>query len=80
MAMRENMIIFLAVWVILAALLSPSPGIFLTVALIGILIVMEIGEFYLPGETKETLRLSAYFLLLIFAFIVAQKVYEVIKG
>ena len=79
MAMRENMIIFLAVWVILAALLSPSLGIFLTVALIGILIVMEIGEFYLSGETKETLRLSAYFLLLIFAFIVAQKVYEVIK-
>ncbi|WP_461863372.1 hypothetical protein [Thermococcus sp.] len=79
MAMRENMIIFLAVWVVLAALLSPSLGIFLTVALIGILIVMEIGEFYLSGETKETLRLSAYFLLLIFAFIVAQKVYEVIK-
>ncbi len=79
MAMRENMVIFLEVWVVLAALLSPSLGIFLTVALIGILIVMEIGEFYLSGETKETLRLSAYFLLLIFAFIVAQKVYEVIK-
>ena len=80
MAMRENMIIFLAVWVVSAALLSPSLNIFLTVALIGILIVMEIGEFYLSGETKETLKLSAYFLLLIFAFIVAQKVYEVIKG
>ena len=78
--MRENMLIFLAIWIILTALLSPSLGIFLTVSLIGILIVLEIGEFYLSKETKEILKMSSYFLLLIFAFIVAQKVYEVIKG
>ncbi len=78
--MRENMLIFLAFWIVLSGLLSPSPSIFLTVALIGILIVLEIGEFYLSKETKEILKISSYFLLLIFAFIVAQKVYEVIKG
>ncbi len=78
--MRENMLIFLAIWIILAALLSPSLSIFLTVSLIGILIVLEIGDFYLSKETKEMLKMSSYFLLLIFAFIVAQKVYEVIKG
>ncbi|GAB6101046.1 hypothetical protein JCM16138_02690 [Thermococcus atlanticus] len=80
MAMRENMLIFLAIWIILAALLSSSLSIFLTVSLIGILIVLEIGDFYLSKETKEMLKMSSYFLLLIFAFIVAQKVYEVIKG
>ncbi len=78
--MRENMLIFLAIWIILAALLSSSLSIFLTVSLIGILIVLEIGDFYLSKETKEMLKMSSYFLLLIFAFIVAQKVYEVIKG
>ena len=79
MAVRENLLLFLAVWMIVSALLSPSTGVFLTVALIGILIVLEVGEFYLPAETKESLKYSAYFLLLIFSFIVARKVYEIIK-
>jgi len=79
MAMRDGLIVFLAVWIVLSAILSPSTQVFLTLALIGILIVLEIGEFYLPGETKESLKLSAYFLLMVFAFIVARKVYEVIK-
>ena len=79
MAMRDGLIVFLAVWVVLSPILSPSTQVFLTLALIGSLIVLEIGEFYLPEETKESLKLSAYFLLMVFAFIVARKVYEVIK-
>ncbi|NJE03861.1 hypothetical protein [Thermococcus sp. MV11] len=79
MAMRENVLLFLAVWIVLSALLSPSTEIFLTVALIGILITLEIGEFYLPRDVKDSLKFSAYLLLLAFAFIVARKVYEVIK-
>ncbi|WP_297498786.1 hypothetical protein [Thermococcus sp.] len=79
MAMRENVLLFLSIWVVVSAILSPSTGVFLTVALIGILIVLEVGEFYLPRETKESLKFSAYLLLLAFAFIVARKVYEVIK-
>ncbi|NJD98870.1 hypothetical protein E3E26_03540 [Thermococcus sp. LS1] len=79
MAMRENVVLFLAVWIVIAALISPSVEIFLTIALIGILITLEIGEFYLPRDVKSSLKLSAYLLLLAFAFIVARKVYEVIK-
>ncbi len=79
MAVRENLILFLAIWLVLSAILSSSPEIFLTIALIGILIVLEIGEFYLPKDVKDSLKLSAYLLLLAFAFIVARKVYEVIK-
>ena len=78
--MRENVLIFLAVWIILGGLLSPSLEIFLTVTLVGILIVLEIGDFYLPKEMKDVLKVSSYFLLLVFAFIVIQKVYGVIKG
>nr|WP_206203550.1 hypothetical protein [Thermococcus sp. M36] len=77
--MRENLVAFLALWIVLSALLSPSVEVFLTVALIGILITLEVGEFHLPREVKDSLRLSVYLLLLAFAFIVARKVYEVIK-
>ncbi|NJF25144.1 hypothetical protein [Thermococcus sp. Bubb.Bath] len=78
MAVSDYLIIFLAVWVVLSAILASSTEVFLTVVLIGILIVLEVGEFYLSGETKEGLKYSAYFLLIVFAFIVAKKVYEVI--
>jgi len=79
MAMRENVVLLLAVWLIVAAFLSPSTEVFLTVALIGILIALEVGEFYLPRDVKDSLKFSAYVLLLVFAFIVARKVYEVLK-
>ena len=79
MAMRENLILFMTLWIILSAILSPSTGIFLTIALIGILITLEVGEFYLPKDVKDSIKFSAYLLLLAFAFIVARRVYEVIK-
>ncbi|AMQ18848.1 hypothetical protein [Thermococcus peptonophilus] len=79
MAMRENLITFFAVWIVVSAIFSPSVEIFLTVALIGILITLELGEFYLSRDVKDSLKLSAYFLLVIFAGIVARKVYEVLK-
>ncbi|NJE62125.1 hypothetical protein [Thermococcus sp. 21S7] len=79
MAMRENVFLFFTIWVVLSALLSPSIEIFLTVVLIGILITLEVGEFYLPRDVKDSLKFSAYLLLLAFAFIVARKVYEVLR-
>lgn len=79
MAMRERVLVFFALWIVIAALLSPSVEVFLTVALIGILITLEVGEFYLPREVRDSLKLSAYLLLLAFAFIVARKVYSIIK-
>ncbi len=79
MAMRENVLLFLAVWTVAAALISPSTGIFLTVELIGVLITLEVGDFYLPRDAKDSLKLAAYLLLLAFAFIVARRVYGVIR-
>ena len=79
MAMRDTILLFLAIWVVVSAILSPSTAVFLTIVLIGILIVLEVGEFYLPRETKDSLKFSAYLLLLAFAFIVSRKVYEIIK-
>ena len=79
MAMRENILLFLALWLIIAALATPSFAVFIVIALIGILITLEIGEFYLPKDVKSSLKLSAYLLLLAFAFIMARKVYEILR-
>ena len=79
MAMRENVVLFLAIWTVAGALISSSTEIFLTVELIGILITLEVGDFYLPRDVKDSLKFSAYLLLLAFAFIVARRVYGIIK-
>jgi len=79
MAMRENVVLFLAIWTVVGALISSSTEIFLTVELIGILITLEVGDFYLPKDVKDSLKFSAYLLLLAFAFIVARRVYGIIK-
>jgi len=79
MVVRTIILIFFALWLIILATLVSSVSIYLTLVLIGILIVLELGDFYLPNSTKETLKISAYFLLMVFAFIVAKKVYEVLK-
>jgi len=80
MAVSDYLILFLGVWIVLSALLAGSPEVFLTVALIGILITLEVGEFYLSGETKEGLKYSSYFLLLVFVVIVILKVYSILKS
>jgi len=74
MALSDYLMLFLALWTVASALLAPSTDIFLTVILIGILIVLEVGEFYLSRETKESLKYSAYFLLLVFVLIIARKI------
>ncbi|ASJ01660.1 hypothetical protein [Thermococcus gorgonarius] len=80
MAVRDYLVIFLGVWIVISAVLSPSTEVFLTVALIGILITLEVGEFYLAEETKEGLKYSAYFLLFVFLVVVVMKVYEILNG
>ena len=79
MDVRETLLLFFALWLFIAAAVVPSVSVYLTVALIGILIVLELGEFYLPKSTKEILKFSAYMLLIVFAFIVARKVHEIVK-
>jgi len=77
-AVRDFIIVFFALWLLLGAVLVPSVSVYLTLVLIGILIVLELGDFYLPNSTKETLKYSAYMLLIVFAFIVARRVWEIV--
>ena len=79
MAVSDYIIFFLALWIVISAIFSPSTNIFLTLVLIGVLIVLEVGEFYLAKETREDLKYSAYFLLLVFSVIVMLKIYGIIR-
>lgn len=79
MDVEDYMLLFLSAWVLISALATSSTSVFLTLTLIGLLITLEVGSLFLSREQKESLKPLVELLLVIFAIIVMNKVYEVLS-
>ncbi len=75
---NNSILFFVAIWAILDALFTHSVDIFFTVLLIGFMICIEIGDFFIDKKSKEILKSMNYVLLVIFAMIVINKVREIL--
>ncbi|MBA2862307.1 hypothetical protein [Methanococcus maripaludis] len=73
------MVIAISLWTIIAAILSPSFDLYITLLLIGTLIFLEIGDFFISKKNKGSLKIIIYILAGIFATVVLNKVYTIIK-
>ncbi|AIU69531.1 hypothetical protein TEU_03740 [Thermococcus eurythermalis] len=80
MDVEDYILLFLSAWVLISALATRSIDVFLTLALIGLLITLEVGGLFLSREQKENLKPLVELLLVIFAIVVMKKVYEVLSG
>ncbi|WP_297502985.1 hypothetical protein [Thermococcus sp.] len=80
MDVEDYMLLFLAVWILLSAIIVGSVDVFLTLTLIGILITLEVGGLFLDREQKEGMKPLVELLILLFTLIVLKKVYEVLSG
>ncbi|HII61045.1 hypothetical protein [Pyrococcus horikoshii] len=80
MDVEDYITLFLSAWIIASALATKSVDVFLTLTLIGLLIVLEVGSLFLSKEQKENIKPLVEILLIVFAIIVAKKVYEVLSG
>ncbi|ASA78627.1 MULTISPECIES: hypothetical protein [Thermococcus] len=80
MDVEDYMLLFLSLWVLIAALAAKSVGVFLTLTLIGLLITIEVGSLFLSREQKESVKPLVELLIVIFAIIVMGKVYSIITG
>lgn len=80
MDVEDYMLLFLALWILLSAVLVGSVDVFLTLTLIGILITLEVGSLFLDREQKEGMKPLVELLILLFTIIVLKKVYEVLSG
>lgn len=80
MDVEDYMLLFLALWILLSAVLVGSVDVFLTLTLIGILITLEVGNLFLDREQKEGMKPLVELLILLFTLIVLKKVYEVLSG
>jgi hypothetical protein len=80
MDVEDYMLLFISLWVTVSALASGSVDVFLTLTLIGLLIVIEVGSLFPSREQKEEIKPVVELLVFIFAVIVLKKVYEVLAG
>jgi len=79
MDVDDAIVLTLAVWVVICLLFVRTVDVFITLLLIGLLIVAEVAGSFIKPETKQSLKPAIYFLLFIFMIIVVKKVMEVLK-
>ena len=70
----------LTFWAALLLLVTPSLELFFVLFLLGLLVARELVEGSAPEEMKEKVDLFVYLFLIIFLWIVAKKVYNILAG
>ena len=78
MDVDDAILLTLAIWVVVC-FLSTSVDVYVTLLLIGLLVVAEVGGNFVKPETKQGLKPAIYFLLFVFLVIVVRKVMEVLS-
>lgn len=80
MQLSEKIALAMLVWVTFALILSFNSGIevFLTLILIGVLVIRELTDSFTPVRTKERIDFFIYTFLVVFAIIVVRRVWEIL--
>ena len=74
------MILALAVWISICIVFVQSLEVMFVLILLGILVLRELTDMYTSNPLKDRVNFFIYTFLMIFAFIVARKVYLIIAG
>lgn len=79
MDVDDAIVLTLAIWVFICTVLVKTIDVYVTLLLIGLLVVAEVAGNFIKPESKQGLKPAIYFLLFIFCIIVVKKVMEVLK-
>ncbi len=79
MDVDDAVVLTLAIWVFICFILVKTIDVYVTLLLIGLLVVAEVAGNFIKPETKQGLKPAIYFLLFIFCIIVVKKVIEVLS-
>ena len=79
MDVDDAVVLTLAIWVFICSILVKTIDVYITLLLIGLLVVAEVAGNFIKPETKQGLKPAIYFLLLIFCIIIVKKVIEVLS-
>jgi len=75
----DVIILTLAIWVFICTILVKTIDVYVTLLLIGLLVIAEVASNFIKPETKQGLKPAIYFLLFVFFVIVIRKVMEVLS-
>lgn len=80
MQLPEKMVLATLVWVAFALAISINSGleVFLTLILIGVLVVRELADSFTTVRVKERIDFIIYAFLFVFAVIVVRRVWEIL--
>ena len=79
MDVDDAIILTLAIWVAICSLLVKTIDVYVTLLLIGLLVVAEVAGIFIKPETNLGLKPAIYFLLFVFLVIVVRKVMEILS-
>ena len=79
MDVDDAIILTLSIWVVICSLLVKTIDVYVTLLLIGLLVVAEVAGNFIKPETKQGLKPAIYFLLFVFLVIVVRKVMEILS-
>ncbi|MDI6810382.1 MAG: hypothetical protein QMD80_01650 [archaeon] len=77
MDVEDAIILIISAWTVISFSLIPSVEVYLTLLLIGLLVVMEVAGTFINPEVRKGLKPAIYFILFLFLIIIAKKVIEV---
>jgi len=75
----DAVVLTLALWIWICMVFVKSVDVFVTLILIGLLVVMEVAGIFIKPEVRENMKPSLYFLLFVFCVIVVKKIMEVLS-
>lgn len=80
MQLSEKIVLAMMIWVSFALVLSLNSGleVFLTLILIGVLVIRELSDSFTPVRIKERMDFFIYTFLVVFAIIVIRRVWEIL--
>ena len=79
MDVDDAIILTLAIWVFICTVMVKTIDVYVTLLLIGLLVVAEVAGNFIKPETKQGLKPAIYFLLFVFLVIVVKKVMEILS-
>lgn len=77
--MNDYAVLTLSIWAVISFLMVKTVEVYVTLLLIGLLVVMEVGDVFINPEIKRALKPVVYLFLFIFFIIVVRKIMEVLS-
>jgi hypothetical protein len=82
MILSQKITIIITIWILIAMILTGDGNleVFFILVFIGILIIRELTDIFTTSDLKSRMNLFIYMFLVVFVFVVANKIISILNG